>query len=156
MGSVLSGAASELGSGYVDIIEEQFGLALGATGAAYRERLTLFIAHLDREGAPVKDLASWVEGAEAVLSHVGGGATSLKVRGAWLGGRATPLHEDTTIVYSFAEPTAILRATADLRKFLFDYGRGANQGEVAVSLENPDGSWFFRIPRSTFLEGEVG
>ncbi len=26
----------------------------------------------------------------------------------------------------------------------------ANQGEVALSLENPDGSWFFRIPRSTF------
>ena len=136
-----------------DLLEDHFGLALGADEAAYRERITLYVAHKDREGDDVETVEEWITKAETVLSRVGGGATSDKVRGAWLGDRATPIHEDTTLVYSYAEPESIVRSVAALRRFLVDYGTGANQGEVALSLENPDGSWFFRIPRSEFPDG---
>lgn len=31
------------------------------------------------------------------------------------------------------------------RSFLHRYGREANQGEVALLLENADGQWFYRV-----------
>ena len=103
----------------IDIIEEEFGKALGATEAAYREKVTLYLAHKDRKGSPVPDIESWIQQAESVLSGIGGGATSLKVRGAWLGDRPAPLHEGTTLVYSFATPQAILDSVKKLKKISY-------------------------------------
>lgn len=132
---------------YIDIIEKDFGKALGATSTAYREKVTFFIAHKDRHGEDVLNIEEWVQKAETVLSEVGGGATSSEVRGAWLGDRPTPLHEKTTLVYSYAKPQSILDYTEELKNFLNEYGEGTNQGEVSLLLENPDGSWFFKIKR---------
>lgn len=131
--------------GRYDILEAEFGAALGAVGAAYHERVTVYLAHLDCDGHPVPDMDRWTERAVTVLAGVGGGATAMDVRGAWLGDRQTPLHETTTVVYSFAAPESIAAAVGELRAFLTAYGRETNQGEVALSLENPDGAWFFRI-----------
>ncbi len=133
-----------------DIIEEKFGKALGAEGAAYRETVTLFIAHKDRDGNPVADVEQWIQRAEGVLSGIGGGATSQRVRGAWQGPSGPPLHEDTTLVYSYAPPKAIAKAVDVLRDFMHQYGRETRQAEVALSLENPDGNWFFKIPESKY------
>lgn len=131
--------------GYIDIIESHLGAQLGSAEVVYTEKVTLFIAHKDRDGKELPDVPSWVREAERVLSHVGGGATSLEVRGAWLGDRDDPLHEDTTLVYSYAPPAAILEGVPRLRAFLHRYGREGNQGEVALLLENADGQWFYRI-----------
>jgi hypothetical protein len=133
-----------------DIIEEKFGKALGAEGAAYREKITLFIAHKDRDGNPVPDVQQWIERAESVLSGIGGGATSQLVRGAWQGKSGPPLHEDTTLVYSYAPPRAIAKAVDALRDFMHEYGRETRQAEVVLSLENPDGNWFFKIPEEKY------
>ncbi|WP_437986613.1 hypothetical protein [Sorangium sp. So ce117] len=131
--------------GYIDIIESQLAAQLGSVGVAYTEKVTLFIAHKDRDGADLSNVVFWIQEAERALSYVGGGATSLQARGAWLGERDTPLYENTTLVYSYAPPAAILENVPRLRDFLHRYGREANQGEVALLLENTDGQWFYRI-----------
>jgi len=133
-------------SDYIDIIEKDFGKALGATDTAYREKVTFFIAHKDRNGDDVPNIDKWVREAETVLSDVGGGATSSEVRGAWVGDSGI-IYENTTLVYSYATPQAILNNTEQLKNFLREYGRATNQGEVSLLLENPDGSWFFKIRR---------
>ncbi len=135
---------------YFDIIENEFGEALGALESAYREKVTLYIAHLDRNGKLILDVEGWIKRAESVLSRIGGGATSLLVRGAYLGNAIDPLHEPTTLVYCFAEPRSIVNSVHQLRDFLHLYGQEANQSEVVLSLENPDGNWFFRVPRKVY------
>ncbi len=131
---------------FVDIVEDELGARLGARPAIYSEKLTLFIAHLDRDGSPVADVDAWITSAEVVLSKIGGGATSVAVRGAWLGDATAPIHEPTTLVYTYAAPEKIEEAVASIRDFALRYGRDTNQGEVAVLLENTDGDWFFSIP----------
>lgn len=133
---------------YVDIIEEEFAMKLGAEGTIYNEKITLFIAHKTRHELPVQDIDTWIERAEALLSGVGGGATSVQVRGAWLGDRSAPLHETTTLVYTYAAPEHIESHAAAIREFVCEYGQTADQGEVAVLLENCDGDWFFRVDRA--------
>lgn len=133
---------------YVDIIESELAANLGARPVTYNERVTLFIAHRDKDGNAVPEVAQWVTRAETVLSRIGGGATSLEARGAWLGDRQLPLHEPTTLVYTYADPAEILRHVGELKRFALEYGRETMQGEVAILLENPDGDWFFRIPLS--------
>ena len=130
---------------YLDIVEAEFGEALGARPAAYSEKLTLFVAHRDRTGAPVQNVERWVDDARALLSTIGGGATSIPVRGSWLGPDGL-IHEDTTLVYSYAAPSAIEGKVRELREFALRYAAEANQGEVGVLLENNDGDWFFSIP----------
>ncbi len=132
---------------YVDIIESEFGRALGAKATIYNEKLTLFIAHKDRAGNQVPDVDAWIDDARELLSNVGGGATSLPVKGSWLGPDGL-IHEDTTLVYSYAPPEAIEASVEALREFVLRYGKEANQGEIAVLLENNDGDWFFSIPIS--------
>lgn len=131
---------------YLDLIETEFEASLRAKPVAYSEKVTLFLAHLDRNGEPVADIGSWIVRAEDVLAGIGGGATSLQTRGTWLGDRAAPLQETTTLVYTYAEPEKILAHVGAIRTFAFDYGRGTNQSEVAVLLENADGHWFYTIP----------
>jgi hypothetical protein len=132
-------------SEYLDIIEQEFAASLGAIHAPYREKLTLFIAHRDRDGNDVSDLERWIAGAESVLSQIGGGATSIEARGAWLGDRATPLHERTTLVFTHATPEQIVEGVPQLRHFMHAYGRETRQWEVAVLLENQDGHWFIKV-----------
>ena len=138
----------------VDIIEKNFGKALGADEVVYREKITIFIAHKDRHGnkIPKKIINKWIKKAEIILSAVGGGATSIKVRGAWSDHGAPPIHEDTTLVYSYAKPKAIIKYVKRIKKFLFKYGKSTDQGEVALLLENQDGDWFYRIPKEKYQE----
>lgn len=131
--------------GYIDIIETQLTQKLGASDVLYTEKVTLFIAHKNSNGETLINIADWIFEAERVLANIGGGSTSVQVRGAWLGQRDQPLHEETTLVYSYATPQAILDNIVMLRHFLHRYGRESVQGEVALLLENTDGQWFYRV-----------
>lgn len=133
---------------YVDIIEEEFAKALGAEVAVSRDKLTLFVAHKDRNGADLSAelIATWITKAKVLLAGIGGGATSIDTEGAWMGNRPEPILEPTTMIYTYADPAKIESAAAGLRAFAEGFGLAANQGEVAILLENGDGDWFFKIP----------
>jgi len=130
---------------YIDIIESQLAAELGSAEAVYSEKVTLFIAHKDRNGVDLPNVEFWIQEAEGALSRLGGGATSLQARGVWRDEHDEPLYEMTTLVYSYAPPKAILDNVSHLRAFLHRYGREANQGAVALLLENTDGQWFYRV-----------
>ena len=131
---------------YVDIVEEEFGAALGAKPTASSEKLSFFVAHKDKAGVPVPDIESWITRVEKALSDIGGGATSMEVRGAWVGGPNGVVHETTTLVYTYAQAEAIEAKAAGLRELAWAYGTTTNQGEVGILLENNDGDWFYSIP----------
>ncbi len=139
----------------VDVVEEEFAEWLGVKPPTYQEKLTLFIAHKDRTGALVPDIDDWIAKAESVLSNLGGGATSDAVRGAWQPPSGPLLYEPTTLVYTFAPPKRLQREHVQhVREFMTEYGRDTNQGAVALLLENPEGHWFFELPRTAYEKTE--
>lgn len=121
------------------------GKLLGASPDASRQKFSVFIAHKDRHGVEIQNIDTWIRTALAVLSRAGGGATSDRVTGAWLNPEGVLIEEPTSIVYTYIGPERLETTMPTVRRFLHDYGRETEQGEVAVLLEGADEKWFFRI-----------
>ena len=132
---------------YVDIIEKEFADAVGASPPEYNEKITMFLAHKDRDGSDLDDdlIIGWIAEAENVLSAIGGGATSILVRGAWVSDQGKTIHEPTTLVYTYCAPEKILENTKTLKNLALEYGKACRQSVVALLLENNDGDWFLSI-----------
>ena len=110
---------------------------LGAAEEPSAQILTLYIASRDRNGKAVKNIRKWIKEAEEILSSIGGGSTSMPpADGTWLNRETGKLvRENTTLIYTFIDPDRLVENMGRLRKFLHNYGRETNQGEVAAEFD---------------------
>ena len=125
--------------------------ALGASEAADKEQVTLYIPTRDRDGT-LFDAQPWLEEALTLLAGIGGGATALApASGAWINPETGTLVTETVhLIYAYSDPTALASGFRDIREFLHDLGRETNQGEVVVEISDR----FYRI--TIFDEAEEG
>lgn len=134
-----------------DILEINVGEILGAIEAPSTQQLTLYIPHKDKNGKDVKDIHEWIEEAQVLLTVIGGGTTTMPpADGTWLKkdiGSIEELKDEdivwekTTVMYTYIYQGRFKNSLSELRKFLHRFGRGTNQGEVALEFAG----FFFRI-----------
>jgi hypothetical protein len=110
--------------------------ALGVPFVA-RQRLQLYLPNRDKAGKPIPDIDVWIQAAEALMTDLNGGATTLKVKGMWRCKTGKILMEDTALIYSFIHyPEHFLERMKKLVEFVREFGRETNQEELLVEFNN--------------------
>ena len=117
------------------------------------QQLTLYIPNKDRNGEIVKGLRKWSKKAQKVLTVIGGGSTTMPpADGTWLDPEKKIksidglkdkdiVWEKTVLVCTYINPDEFEKNIDILRKFLHEFGKQTNQGEVVFEFDGR----FFRI-----------
>ncbi|MBI2061969.1 MAG: hypothetical protein HYT87_19690 [Nitrospirae bacterium] len=112
-----------------------FQRSLGAHLPTGTTQVVLFIPGLDRDGQAI-DQARWRNSALETLGRLFRGATAFPPsEGVWRDDERAGklLFESVVMVLSYVNPADLTgKALAELRRFLHDFGRETNQGEVGV------------------------
>jgi len=122
---------------------------LGALQYPATQILALYIPEKDRRGKPIKRKRTWVRQGMKVLSIIGGGATAYPPGdGTWLAPEKREeindldelrdsdlVWEKTTYVYTYVDVDSFLRNAHHLRRFLHEFGRETDQGEVVFEFD---------------------
>ena len=133
----------------------EMGLAkrLGSIEDPSVQQLTLYIPNKDRNGEKVKGIRKWIKKAQKVLTIIGGGSTTMPpADGTWLDPEKKIksidglkdkdiVWEKTTLVCTYINPDEFEKNIDTLRKFLHEFGKQTNQGEVVFEFDGR----FFRI-----------
>ncbi len=137
----------------LDTIKLSLAKILGADEEPSTQQLALYIPNKDKNGNKIKKLDAWIKRARALLTIIGGGATSLPpADGSWLIPQKNDkdisslrdediIWEKTTIVYTYIKADNFLDNLKSLREFLHCFGRESNQGEIVFEFDGK----FFRI-----------
>ena len=107
------------------------------------QQLTLYIPDKDKDDNRIESLDNWIKQAQAMLTSIGGGTTSLPpADGTWLNEESNEtIYEKTKIIYTYVYPDRLAENLASLREFLHRFGRETNQGEVVFEFNGR----FYRI-----------
>lgn len=118
---------------------------IGAEEAPSAQQLVLYIPNKDKDGKQIKYIKRWIKEAHKVLNKIGNGATAFPpADGSWLNPETNKtLWEKTTIIYTYIYPDRFEKNIKLIRKFLHNFGRGANQGEVVFEFDCK----FYRIQK---------
>lgn len=128
---------------------------LGAESAPSLQMLAIYIPNKDKEGKEIKQQEAWVKRGIKVLSTIGGGVTTMPPSdGTWLdpdkhNNIQDPdqlkdedlLWEKTIYIYTYIYADKFLQNATHFRRFLHDFGRETNQGEVVFEFDED----FYRI-----------
>jgi hypothetical protein len=114
--------------------------ALGATLPAGTSQVTLFLPSVDRYGSPI-DQDYWQEATLEEFGRLFRGATAFPPgRGVWRDDvrNGVLVFDETIMVTSYIDPSLLDDDSVvdDLRRFLHRLGRDANQGEVAIVIDD--------------------
>lgn len=119
-----------------DDIDLDLVQSMGATAAASRQPLTLYIPDKDRAGREIGTQRRYVLKAAELLARIGGGVTIMPpVEGGWFDAdNAVVIWERPVLVYTFIDPERLLANLGELRDFLHQLGRETDQGEVLADF----------------------
>lgn len=116
--------------------------ALGTSGPASSQVLTLYVPDSDGVGEKIQNHDRWVREAAEILVQIGGGVSTFPpVEGGWESPKGEIVWERTVILYTYVRTSHFLRLLPELRRFLHRFGRSTNQGEVVAEFDGR----FYRI-----------
>ncbi len=114
----------------------------------WTQTFAVFIPDTDRDRQPIPDYPGWVTAAMTLLRDINGGVTALaEAEGQWRNrADGVVVEERTRIVFSYIDNEPFVQRLAELREFLYRFGRETRQDTVAFEFDNH----LFFIPRDRY------